>query len=254
MSVCVITGASSGMGYEFVKEIDNYYNFDSIIVIARRIERLKDLQKLTKSLIIPLKLDLTKEESLNEYKKYLSDNNHDVKMLINCAGFGIFDEFIKTPYETNMKMVNLNCNALQAMTYLTIPYMKESSIILNLASMSSIQPVPYINLYAATKAFVLSFSRGLNIELKKRKIKVIAITPYWVKTEFFEVANKENIIKNFDILYTSEYIVKYVFKKITKKKVKDVLCPGKYARMQYRLVKLLPHNLVMKIWLKKQKL
>lgn len=254
MNVAVITGASSGMGKEFVKQIDKYFKIDGIVVIARRIELLNELQKYTKAEVLPLKLDLSKKESFETYEEFLKDNNFNIKLLINCAGFGKFEEFIKGKKEVNYDMVNLNCNAVQMISYISIPYMKEDSIIVNLASMSSIQPVPYINLYASTKAFILSFSRALNVELKNKKIHVCALTPYWVKTEFFDIANKENIIKYFNHIYTSEYIVRYCFKKITKRKIKDVICPGKYAKMQYNLVKILPHKVVMKMWLSQQKI
>ncbi len=248
----VITGASSGMGKLFVTMLEKYYKVDVIYAIARRKERLEELQKEVNVKIIPLALDLSKENSLDEYKNILAKDKPNVVLLVNCAGFGIFDEFIKSDYQVNMNMVDLNCKALQAMSYLTIPYMKEEARIINLASMSSIQPVPYINLYGATKAFVLSFSRALNVELRKQKIRVIAITPYWVKTEFFDVANKKSVINYFDHEYEAKYIVETAYKKSIKKNPKDVCTPGAFARTQYRLVKLLPHKLVMKIWLKKQ--
>lgn len=254
MNIAVITGSSSGMGKEFVKQIDKYFNVDAIVVIARRIELLNELQKYTKAEILPLKLDLSKKESFNVYEQFLKDNKYNIKLLINGAGFGKFEEFIKGSKEINYDMVNLNCNAVQMISYISIPYMEKGSIIVNLASMSSIQPVPYINIYASTKAFVLSFSRALNVELRKKGIHVCALTPYWVKTEFFDVANKDNVIKYFNYVYEPEYIVKYCFKMITKKKIKDVICPGKYARMQYRLVKILPHKIVMNIWLKQQRI
>lgn len=254
MNSAIITGASSGMGKEFVKRIDEYFTLDNIYVIARRKEKLEELRNYTKAKIIVLELDLTLEQSFIAIENTLKGDKPDIKLLINCAGFGKFEEFTTSSYSINNNMVELNCNALQKMTFLTIPYMKEGSKIVNLASMSSIQPVPYINLYAATKAFVLSFSRALNVELRKKKISVIAITPYWVKTDFFNVANPQKLIKNFDVVYTSEFIIERSYKEIIKKKPKDVICPGKFARMQYRLVKLLPHKLVMKIWLSKQNL
>lgn len=254
MNVAIITGASSGIGKEFVKQIDSYYNLDAIVVIARRLELLNELQKYTRANILPLKLDLTDKDSFKIYETFLNDNKFNVKLLINCAGFGIFDSFINTSEDTNYNMVNLNCNALQMITYKTIRYMNHNSKIVNLASMSSIQPVPYINLYAATKAFTLSFSRALNIELKKKEINVYAVTPYWVKTDFFNVANKNNLIKYFDHVYEAEYIVRTVYKQISRKHSKDVICPGKYAKLQYFLVKVLPHKLVMKIWMRKQRL
>lgn len=254
MKVAVITGASSGMGKCFVKYLKDYFDVEAVYVIARRIDRLVELQSFTDIEVLPLQYDLTNRNSFTSYEQFLKDNNPDIRLLINCAGFGKFGEFTSISKEVNMNMVDLNCNALQMMTYLSLPYMHEGSKIIQVASMSSVQPVPYINLYAATKAFVFSFSRALNVELKKRKIHCMALTPYWVRTEFFDVANPNNVIKYYDVIYEPEYIVKKCYKEITKKHPKDVCVPGKFARMQYRLVKLLPHKLIMKIWLKKEKL
>ena len=94
------------------------------------------------------------------------------------------------------------------------------------------------------------------MELKKKKIRCMALCPYWVKTEFFDVANnnENKIINNFDVVYEPEFIVEKAYKAITKKKPRDVCIPGKFAKAQTRLVKILPHSLVMKIWLKKQKI
>ena len=235
MSIAIITGASSGMGEEFVRQIDNYYDLDEIIVIARREDRLKELQKFTKATITPLALDLQKEESFLIYKDFLKNKciNKCVKLLINAAGFGKFEAFKDGDYTLHNNMVDLNCKALQTITYLTIDYMEENSEIVQMASMSSIQPVPYISLYGATKAFVLSFSRALNIELKEKKISVTALLPYWVQTDFFKIASNEKYVKYFDHIYTKEFIVQKCYKHITKKRHKDYCVPGKFARTQY---------------------
>ena len=93
MKVAVITGASSGIGKNFVMQIDKYFDVDQIYVIARRIDLLNELQKYTKAQIMPLQLDLANRESFNVYETFLKDNNPDIKLLINCAGFGKFGEF-----------------------------------------------------------------------------------------------------------------------------------------------------------------
>ena len=104
-------------------------------------------------------------------------------------------------------MIDLNCKALMAMTYITLEYMKEGSRVYQLGSLSSFQPVPYITTYGATKAFVLSFSRALNKELEKRKIKMIAVCPGWVKTEFFNRAVSDDTIKYYNKFFTSDEVV-----------------------------------------------
>ena len=112
--------------------------------------------------------------------------------LCNVAGFGRFALFEETPMEANLGMVDVNIKALTAMTQLTLPYMKRGSRVINLDSLSAFQPVPYECVYGATKAYVLSFSRALNVELEPRGIRVMAVSPGWVKTEFFDHAVSDN--------------------------------------------------------------
>lgn len=119
-----------------------------------------------------------------------------------------------------------------------------------MGSMSSIQPVPYINVYAATKAYVLSFSRALNVELKHRGIKVMAVCPYWVQTEFFNIAINDDTVNKFGKIYTPEEVVTKALKDM--KKGRDVSFCGLNTKLQRLGVKLMPHNLVMKIWCKQQ--
>jgi short-subunit dehydrogenase len=132
--------------------------------------------------------------------------------------------------------------------------MEKGSKIINIASVAAYQPIPYINVYAATKTFVMYFSRGLNSELKSSGIRVMAVCPFWTKTAFFDraVLDGEPVVKKYVAMYEPEDIVKRAYKDL--KKGKDVSMYGFKARMQTLLVKLLPHSLVMKIWKKQQKL
>ena len=129
------------------------------------------------------------------------------------------------------------------------------SHILQLASNSSWQPVPYITTYGATKAFVLSYSRSMNRELKHRGIRVMAMNPAWVKTEFFNHAfqtNSDNEVQYMDRLYEAADVVATGLKDLYRTK-KDYSIHGLPVQMQVRLVKLLPHSMVMSTWLKQQK-
>ena len=251
MRIAVITGASSGMGREFVKQIDAAESFDEIWVIARRKERLEELCEGAKNKIRPVPLDLMKRESFDEYKTLLESEKPNVALLVNGSGFGRFGAFTDIDLDTQLDMIDLNDKALVAMTYLTLPYMKEGGRIYQIDSLSSFQPVPYIGVYGATKAFVLSFSRALNVELKKRKIRVMAICPGWVRTEFFDHAVTDDTITYYNRYYDSDEVVERALKDM--KKGRDVSVCGFPIRMQVRLTKLLPHKLVMKIWCKQQK-
>lgn len=129
---------------------------------------------------------------------------------MNASGFGRFGTYAEIPLADSLGMLDINCKALVAMTELTLPYMREGAKILQLDSLSSFQPVPYINVYGATKAFVLSYSRALNVELKPRGIHCMAMCPGWVKTEFFDHAIKKgsNAVTYFNIMFTAEDVVR----------------------------------------------
>ena len=139
-----------------------------------------------------------------------------------------------------------------AVTYVSLPYLKAGSRVYQMGSLSSFQPVPYIGVYGATKAFVLSFSRALNVELKKKKIHVMAVCPEWVKTEFFDHAvTDESVITYYNKFFTAEEVITRALKDM--KRRRDVSICGFSIRAQVLLTKLLPHTLVMKIWCKQQK-
>ena len=152
-------------------------------------------------------------------------------------------------------MIDLNCKALLVMTRLVLPYMEKGSHILQLDSLSAFQPVPYITTYGATKAFVLSYSRALNRELKPRGIRCMAMNPGWVKTEFFNHAFQTNAdaeVKYFDRLYEAKDVVATGLKDLYKTR-KDYSVHGLPVKIQVLLVKIVPHSIVMKIWLNQQK-
>lgn len=251
MKIAVITGASSGMGREFVKQLDAQNTFDEIWVIARRKDRLESLAEEVKTPIRPISLDLSEKGSYDTYAELLRAENPEVAVLVNGSGFGKFGTFTEMDLHDQLAMIDLNDKALVAITYLTLPYMKESGQIYQIDSLSSFQPVPYINVYGATKAFVLSFSRALNVELKKRKIRVMAVCPGWVRTEFFDRAVTDETITYYNKFFDADEVVTRALRDM--KKGKDVSICGFSVRMQVLATKLLPHKLVMKIWCKQQK-
>ena len=252
MKIAVVTGASSGMGREFVLQLGNYVQVDEIWVIARRKEALEALEAAHP--VRPVPLDLCKPESFREYAALLEAEKPDVKLLVNAAGFGKFGSFEKISLEDDLAMIDLNCKALVAMTRITLPYMGKGSHILQLDSLSAFQPVPYITTYGATKSFVLSYSRAMNAELKKSGIRMMAMNPGWVKTEFFSHAMQTNggEVQYFNRLYEAKDVVATGLKDLYKSK-KDVSVHGLPVRNQVRLVKLLPHGIVMKVWMNQQK-
>ena len=254
MKIAIVTGASSGMGREFVRQLSAYVQVDEIWAVARRREALEALKAETPVPVRPVVLDLLKSESFDELRSLLEGEQPEIALLVNAAGFGKFGAYHKTTIEDDCRMIDLNCKALLVMTRLCIPYMKPGSHILELDSLSAFQPVPYITTYGATKAFVLSYSRAMNRELKCKGIRVMAMNPGWVKTEFFRHAFQSNDgeVQYFDRLYEAADVVKTGLHDLYKTK-KDCSIHGLPVKLQVLAVKLVPHRFVMDIWLKQKK-
>lgn len=250
MDIAVVTGASSGMGREFVLALDKKYKYDEIWVVARREDRLLELQDQCSSHVVPLALDLIGNSSLAEYERRLKEVQPNIKTLVNAAGFGLFGEFSELPYEDQLDIVTLNDRSLTAFTYLSLPFMQKGSQIYNLGSMSSFQPTPYMCVYSASKAFVLSFSRAINVELKPRGIKVMAVCPGWIKTEFFDRAVRDDTVSYFNRYYSAKQVIEQAL--IDMDKGKDVSVLGGPEKRQVWLVKHLPHRFVMRTWCRQQ--
>lgn len=254
MKIAIVTGASSGMGREFVRQLSAYVQVDEIWAIARRREALAALKAEAPVPVRPVVLDLLKSESFDELRSLLEGEQPEIALLVNAAGFGKFGAYRKTTIEDDCRMIDLNCKALLVMTRLCIPYMKPGSHILELDSLSAFQPVPYITTYGATKAFVLSYSRAMNRELKCKGIRVMAMNPGWVKTEFFRHAFQSNDgeVQYFDRLYEAADVVKTGLHDLYRTK-KDCSIHGLPVKLQVLAVKLVPHRFVMDIWLNQQK-
>jgi short-subunit dehydrogenase len=249
--IAVITGASSGMGREFVLALDREEKYDELWVIARRREKLEELAPLTRAKIRAIPLNLGSSEDIQYYKSMLEAEKPHVHTLVNAAGFGKFRAFTELTLEEQLAMIDLNDRALVSMTYITLPYMKKGDQIYQLGSLSSFQPVPYINVYGASKAFVLSFSRALNKEMQKqgRGIRVMAVCPGWVKTDFFDRAENEKSSgpKNKKPMLDCDYVVRCAMRAMKRRKM---LCTCNwYTKMQHVLFKLVPDFILTKIWL-----
>lgn len=194
----IITGASSGFGVEFAKQLDSKLKLDEIWLIARRQKKLEVTAKLLKnSQGIVIQSDLSTSEGIKKIKSILENDQPDVKFLINNAGFGRTEAFIDSDDSYNESMIDLNIKAVVQLTKMVIPYMSIGSFIMNVASSAAYSPLPYFSVYAATKAFVLSYSYSLNEELKSKGISVTAMCPGPASTEFFSsiTTNKVNGLK-----------------------------------------------------------
>ncbi len=195
----LITGASSGLGAEYARRIDanpGKYNVNELWLLARRADRL---EKLAEELRLPcriLSMDMTDDQALEKLKETCEElktsSDFTITMLVNCAGFGKSGNSTDAGAKSEAAMVRLNDEAAVRITQLCLPYMKAGSRIAELCSVAGFQPIPGINAYAASKAFLYSYSRALRIELIRTGISVTAVCPYWVRdTEFISVATGE---------------------------------------------------------------
>lgn len=205
MNVIIITGASSGLGQEFALQIDTAFsNIDEIWLIARRKERMEELAKFLEHNVRIITMDVTDEYAMDDFEKLLDETDATVRMLINCAGYGLIGAVEDLELEEQLGMLTTNCEALTKLTYLCLPYMCKNSRIINLASSAGFLPQPGFAVYAATKSYVLSFSRALNEELRYRHIYVTAVCPGPVNTEFFDTAEQYGSVLGFKKLVMAD--------------------------------------------------
>ena len=252
MKIAIVTGASSGIGREYVKQLSELCELDEIWAIARRENRLEELKSITKTKVIPICIDITKNDSVEKLKIILSEIDPDVRVLVNAAGCGKIGAFEDVSASDHEGMIELNINSLTKITSYVLPYMSEGSQIFFMASRSGFHPVPYLSTYAATKSYVLSLSRALGRELRYRNIRTIAVSPGWVRTEFIDRATvSEGVITYYNNFVTAEQVVKRSFKDIERKK--DISICGASTKIQVFAAKILPHRFVMWIWCKQQK-
>ncbi|MCI6858336.1 MAG: SDR family NAD(P)-dependent oxidoreductase [Eubacterium sp.] len=245
MKIGVITGASSGMGKEFVKIImqDKTKGMDEIWVIARRRERLEMWPKLyrkQKFRIFPL--DLSQKKDLEFLKKTVEEEKPQVELLIHCAGFGIMGKIDELSMEEQEEMVDVNCRSVTEVTSIFLPYMEEGGRMIYMASAAAFLPQPGFAVYAAGKAFVLSYVRALRAENRHRNLKITAVCPGAVKTEFFNRALEKRHLPAYKKLVMAD--PKRVVKKAWKDnlKNKELSVYGKAIQLTRLAAKILPHS------------
>lgn len=202
-NIAIITGASSGLGKEFTKQVSTSSDYDEIWIIARREENLKaiaDEINPTKNfnIIRPVKMDISGKDGVETFKQYLNEEHEklvkiesgiQIGLLINNAGFGTYGPFAETSVNRQMDMIELNCVSVTGICGAALPYLKKGSVVINTASLAGFMPLGNFAVYAATKAYVLNYSIALAAELKDKGIKVCALCPGSVSTEFANVAS-----------------------------------------------------------------
>ena len=185
----LITGASSGIGEGFAYALAK--KGMHLVLVARREERLQilanNLQQKYQIKAVVIVLDLSQEDATTVLFNNLVKQNISINILINNAGFGLYGKFHETDYKKNAELINVNIFSVAMLTHLFLPAMvkAEEGLIINVASSAAFQPLPYMTNYAASKAFVLSFTESLWAEYRKEGISFLALCPGPVETEFF---------------------------------------------------------------------
>ena len=241
----IVTGASSGMGKEFVYELLKLQDIEELWLIARREERLLRLRDQFGDRVRIFPLDLTKMESFRILEQSLFAERPDVLYLVNAAGAGRMGLIEEIPYEDHGLIVDLNVRALTCMSRICLPYMKKGGRIIELCSGSAFCPQPGFASYAASKAYVLSFSRALGQEVKKKGIFVTAVCPGPVDTEFFQAAGTEVHPSKKRFMAKPEDVVKKALRDAESKKPVSVY--GIPMKLAHLAGKILPTRVVLAV-------
>ena len=245
-SVVIVVGASSGMGAEFALQLDAHLRkTDEIWLIARNKEKLEELSRKMRNNTRILAMDITKEAQIERLQDTLIDNDCVIRMLVNCAGYGVIGDFSALTCEDQLGMVRLNCEALTHVTHSCIPFMRKNSRIIQLASCAAFLPQPGFAVYAATKAYVNSFSQALREELKTKGIYVTSVCPGPVDTPFFDRAEKTGNVLAIKkaTMVDSKSVVRKALRDACDKKATSVYSLPIQA--VWVLTKLVPHGIVL---------
>lgn len=246
MSIAILTGASAGLGQSFFRSLlRRHPDLTGIWLIARRRERLEALAADSPIPVTVLPMDLTDPACYDALGHRLEAEGAAVKILINNAGLGELDNVADSTWPVQSRMVDLNCRALTAVTTVCLPYMERGGFVLNVCSIASFCPNTRMTVYSSTKAYVMSFTKGLREELKPRGINVLAVCPGPMKTEFLDVANITDRSPMFKTLPYSDPDKVADRAVVLAGRGRCVYTPLFLFKLYRVLAKVLPHSLMM---------
>ena len=239
--LALITGASSGIGKEMSIYLSKLgYN---LILVARRKDKLEETKKFCQTNVEIIELDLSIEK--NVYKLYELTKNKKIDLLVNNAGFGLFGYFTETDLDTELKMINLNIKCVHILTKLFLNdfVKRDYGYILNVASSAGFMAGPKLSTYYSTKNYVLKQTMAIYEELKHQnsKVKIAALCPGPVETEFNKVAHGSFNTKS----ASAKYVAKYAIDQTLKGKL--IIIPTIKMKLAIFFNKLLPFKLQVKI-------
>lgn len=242
--VAIVTGASSGLGLELVRQLEAgaLGPLDEIWAVSRH-------PAPAAGIVRPLALDLTDPVAPGALRAAL-DARPDVRvvLLVNNAGFGSFGDFADIPARDNAEMVRLLTLAPVELTQVVLPRMCPGSCILNVASVAGFVPQPQLAVYSAAKRFVLDLSRALNVELEPRGITVTALCPKFMRTAFMDHVGEDDVARRMALLTGFERPERVARHALRAMRARRVLCiPSPYMRVFYALAKLMPYPVLISL-------
>jgi uncharacterized protein len=248
MPTALITGASSGIGEAFARQLARQQT--NLVLVARSQDKLKALAtELIEQYGIEIEVivrDLTEAASGKFLFDTITDKGIAIDLLINNAGFGDYGAFSDRPLTTQLTMIQLNIAVLVELTGLFLPVMKQrgSGSIINISSIAGFQPLPYMSVYAATKAFVLNFTEALWAENKDTGVNILAVCPGPTESEFFQRADfPETFAANGNNLTSAETVVTESLKALEKKQ-STIVTGGIGNQIIVNLPRILPRDLL----------
>lgn len=249
MKTALVTGASSGIGETFARQLAS--KKIDLVLVARSQDKLEQLatelaaQHQIKTKVVAK--DLTEKEAGKAVLEEIQAEGLTIDLLINNAGFGDYGAFSDRPLSKQLAMVQLNISVLVELTGLFLPIMQQrgSGTIINISSIAGFQPLPYLSVYAATKAFVLNFTEALWAENKDTGVNILAVCPGPTESEFFERADFPDSLKgaNTSILTSSETVAKETLKAMDKKQ-STIVTGGIGNQLLVNLPRFVPRDLL----------
>ncbi len=248
-NIAVITGATSGLGLEFARQIDALGGLDEIWLVARNEQKMEEVAAELKTPAVPVPADLSKSADIATIAHLLNKGNLNVRYLVNSAGFGRFGAWDDIEEADEETMIDLNCKGLVSLTRTCLPHMQRGAHIIQIASAAAFVPLPDMNVYAASKAFVLRYTRALRWELIGTGITATALCPTWVKTGFEKQARKSKASHAVNHLLFAQNASTVVSRALFANSLHAAVCCASIPSFCLRLIgKIIPNCITMAGW------
>lgn len=241
--IAIVTGATGDIGEEFVKSLLS--ETDQVWAVGRSENKLTSLKEKYGDKIVPVRVDLADRNDIFSFCRKIESGKPEIRYLVNNAGVAKMKPVSEFTLEEISDMLDINDKAATLICRACIPYMVKGSYILNVASASAFQPNPYIALYSASKTYLLSFTRSLNVE--NENITCTAVCPGWVDTKMLPKQRDGKDIR-YPGMTPASKVVEVALKDCHKGK--DVSVCSFYFRYMRFLSKVTPHSIAMKMWVK----